>query len=63
MYVNVMVAPRLKKSFIHLFVVILTIAESSEIVIGAGSTVPCEGFDLSVIMPFSWCVVAVALPI
>ena len=33
MYVNVMVAPRLKKSFIHLFVVILTIAESSEIVI------------------------------
>ena len=30
---------------------------------GAGSTVPSEGFDSSVIMPFSWCVVAVALPI
>ena len=27
------------------------------------STVPREGFDLSVIMPFSWCVVAVTLPI
>ena len=26
---------------------------------GAGSTVPREGFDSSVIMPFSWCVVAV----
>ena len=26
------------------------------------STVPREGFDSSVIMPFSWCVVAVALP-
>ena len=25
---------------------------------GAGSTVPREGFDSSVIMPFSWCVVA-----
>ena len=30
---------------------------------GAGSTVPCEGFDSSVIIPFSWCVVAVTLPI
>ena len=30
---------------------------------GAGSTVPSEGFDSSVIMPFSWCVVAVTLPI
>ena len=30
---------------------------------GAGSTVPREGFDSSVIMPFSWCVVAVTLPI
>ena len=30
---------------------------------GAGSTVPSEGYDLSVIMPFSWCVVAVTLPI
>ena len=29
---------------------------------GAGSTVPREGFDSSVIMPFSWCVVAVTLP-
>ena len=30
----------------------------------AGSTVPREGFDSSVIiMPFSWCVVAVTLPI
>ena len=28
---------------------------------GAGSTVPSEGFDSSVIMPFSWCVVAVTL--
>ena len=28
-----------------------------------GSTVPREGFDSSVIMPFSWCVVAVTLPI
>ena len=30
---------------------------------GAGSTVPREGFDSSVIMPFPWCVVAVTLPI
>ena len=30
---------------------------------GAGSTVPREGFDSGVIMPFSWCVVAVTLPI
>ena len=33
---------------------------------GAGSTVPREGFDSSGIitfMPFSWCVVAVTLPI
>ena len=30
---------------------------------GAGSTVPHEGFDSSVVMPFSWCVVAVTLPI
>ena len=30
---------------------------------GAGSTVPGEGFDSSVIMPFSWFVVAVTLPI
>ena len=30
---------------------------------GAGSTVPREGFDSSVIMHFSWCVVAVTLPI
>ena len=30
---------------------------------GAGSTVPRGGFDSSVIMPFSWCVVAVTLPI
>ena len=30
---------------------------------GAGSTVPREGFDSSVIMPSSWCVVAVTLPI
>ena len=30
---------------------------------GAGSTVPREGFDSSVIMPFSWCVVAMTLPI
>ena len=30
---------------------------------GAGSIVPREGFDSSVIMPFSWCVVAVTLPI
>ena len=30
---------------------------------GAGSTVPREGFDSSVIMPFSCCVVAVTLPI
>ena len=29
---------------------------------GAGSTVPREGFDSNVIMPFSWCVVAVTLP-
>ena len=28
---------------------------------GAGSTVPHEGFDSSV-MPFTWCVVAVSLP-
>ena len=28
-----------------------------------GSTVPREGFDSSVTMPFSWCVVAVTLPI
>ena len=27
------------------------------------STVPREGFESSVIMPFSWCVVAVTLPI
>ena len=30
---------------------------------GASSTVPCEGFDSSVIIPFSLCVVAVTLPI
>ena len=30
---------------------------------GAGSTVPREGFDSSVIMPFSWCVVTVTLSI
>ena len=30
---------------------------------GSGSTVPREVFDSSVIMPFSWCVVAVTLPI
>ena len=30
---------------------------------GAGSTVPREGFDSCVIMPFSWCIVAVTLPI
>ena len=30
---------------------------------GAGSTVPREGFDSSVIMPFSWCIVAVVLSI
>ena len=30
---------------------------------GAGSTVPREGFDSSVIMPFPWCVMAVTLPI
>ena len=30
---------------------------------GAGSTVPRERFDSSVIMPFSWCVVAVTLSI
>ena len=30
---------------------------------GAGSTVPREGFNSSVMMPFSWCVVAVTLPI
>ena len=30
---------------------------------GAGSTVPREGFDSSVIMPFSWCFAAVILPI
>ena len=30
---------------------------------GAGNIVPREGFDSSVIMPFSWCVVAVTLPI
>ena len=30
---------------------------------GAGSTDPREWFDSSVIMPFSWCVVAVTLPI
>ena len=30
---------------------------------GAGNTVPREGFDSSGIMPFSWCVLAVALPI
>ena len=29
---------------------------------GACSTVPREGFDSSVIMPFSWCVVAVTFP-
>ena len=29
----------------------------------AGSTISREGFDSSVIMPFSWCVVAVKLPI
>ena len=29
---------------------------------GAGSTVPREGFDSSVIMPLSWCVVTVTLP-
>ena len=30
---------------------------------GADSRVPREGFKLSVIMPFSWCVVAVTFPI
>ena len=30
---------------------------------GAGSTVPREGFDSSVIMLVSWCVVGVTLPI
>ena len=30
---------------------------------GAGSTVPREGFDSSIIMPFSWFVVAVTLSI
>ena len=28
---------------------------------GAGSTVPREGFDSTVVMPFPWCVVAVTL--
>ena len=30
---------------------------------GAGSTVPRQGFDSSVVMPFSLCVVALALPL
>ena len=30
---------------------------------GAGSTIPHAGFESSVIMPFSWCVVAVTVPI
>ena len=30
---------------------------------GAGSTVPREGFDSNVIMPFSWCGVTVTLTI
>ena len=29
----------------------------------AGSTIPGEGFDSSVIMPFSWCFVTVTFPI
>ena len=40
-----------------------SIAERILVWCGAGSTVPREGFDSSVIMPFSWCVVAVTLPI
>ena len=30
---------------------------------GAGSTVSHDGFDSSVIMPFSWCVLAMTLPL
>ena len=30
---------------------------------GAGSSVPREGFDSSVIMPLLWCIVAVTLSI
>ena len=36
---------------------------SIDIPYGAGSTVPREGFDSSVIMTFFWCVLAVTLPI
>ena len=48
---------------VHQFFCILRFCHLFPLPCGAGSTVPSEGFDSSVIMPFSWCVVAVTLPI
>ena len=46
------------RSFVfNIFVTIVPFA------VGAGSSVPREGFDSSVIMRFPWCAVAVTLPI
>ena len=42
---------------------IVTLLHLFPVPCGAGSAVPREGFDSSVIMPFSWCIVAVTLPI
>ena len=47
--------------FLYMFIVTLNFL--FPLPCGAGSTVPREGFDSSVIMPFAWCVVAVTLPI
>ena len=49
------------RAFIYTFVTFLS--HLFPLPRGAGSAVPREGFDSSVIMPFSWCVVAVALPV
>ena len=53
-------SPLITVHFFFVFYIFVTLAPLS---CGAGSTVPREGFDSSVIMPFSWCVMAVTLPI
>ena len=47
-------------SVLLLFYIFVTLVPFA---VGAGRTVPREGFDSSVIMPFSWCAVAVKHPI
>ena len=51
------------KVTVHQFFCILHICHPcSPLTCAAGCTVPREGFDSSVSMPFSWCVVVVTLP-